>query len=169
MIPLLVPEISPCDGFCDAAGIGYSSSWIGYQHRHHWKHHQQHHWHHQNNLSISCFACFKCANVQFVNNQRSKCANTDTSYPFELCSHAKGGACLPGELWALAWYLSPPPPWMSLEMSNFELENGARGESQLYLLFHLIPCWLWYFDHLASPTWMLHSLIISREGLILVL
>ena len=30
MIPLLVPEISPCDGFCDEErrGIGYSSSWI---------------------------------------------------------------------------------------------------------------------------------------------
>ena len=32
MIPLLVPEISPCDSFCDEdeerRGIGYSSSWI---------------------------------------------------------------------------------------------------------------------------------------------
>ena len=33
MIPLLVPKILPCDGFCDAAGggargIGYSSSWM---------------------------------------------------------------------------------------------------------------------------------------------
>ena len=34
MIPLSVPEISPCDGFCDGragggggGGIGYSSSW----------------------------------------------------------------------------------------------------------------------------------------------
>ena len=36
MIPRLVPEISPCDGFCDgragagagAVGFGYSRSWI---------------------------------------------------------------------------------------------------------------------------------------------
>ena len=33
ILPLSVPEISPCDGFCDGragrGGIGYSSSWVG--------------------------------------------------------------------------------------------------------------------------------------------
>ena len=35
ILPLSVPEISPCGGFCDGpaaaarGGIGYSSSWIG--------------------------------------------------------------------------------------------------------------------------------------------
>ena len=34
MIPLLVPEILPCDSFCDEErrGIGYSSSWMYFIH-----------------------------------------------------------------------------------------------------------------------------------------